>query len=99
MPTSNKAKIDHRRNMEKSLVATLHDKIDALASAQLKEDKTDNKSDYKIVNEYVKEELINLYNEYGMTFEISLRRNNIYIRFFTGKLFEPQKFSFRSCQE
>ena len=54
MPSMSKAKLEHRRNMEKMLVATLHDKIDALASAQLKEDKEDKKSDYKIVNEYTK---------------------------------------------
>ncbi len=54
MSNLSKAKIDHRRNMEKSLVAALHDKIDALANAQLKEDKEDKKSDYKIVKEYTK---------------------------------------------
>ena len=29
-----------------------------------------------------------LYKEYGVVFEISVRNNDVYIRFFTGGLFE-----------
>ena len=41
----------------------------------------------EIVTEQVKSELVELYERYGIMFEISLKNKCIYIRFFTGKLF------------
>jgi len=40
------------------------------------------------INDWVRNEILNLYKEYGITFEISLKGNFLYVRFFTGKLFE-----------
>jgi len=45
-----------------------------------------------VVTESIKEKLIYLYKEYKIMFEISIKHNNIYIRFFTGKIFEPNMF-------
>ncbi len=47
-----KSKIEQRRQSEKLLVATLRDKLDAHANAQLKEDHLTEKHDHKIINEY-----------------------------------------------
>lgn len=40
----------------------------------------------------VMETLINFYKKYNLDFEIIFRNNTIYMRFFTGPMFEPQIF-------
>lgn len=45
-----------------------------------------------VINEKVKEKLLALYEEYKIIFEISLKGNNIYIRFFTGPMFVTNMF-------
>lgn len=40
----------------------------------------------------VMETLTNFYNKYSLDFEIIFRNNTIYMRFFTGPMFEPQIF-------
>jgi len=41
-----------------------------------------------ILSQDVKENLLELYKKYGIMFEISIKGNDIFIRFFTGGLFE-----------
>ena len=50
-----------------------------------------------IITNNIKETLVQLYEEYGIPFEISIINNSLYIRFFTGPLFESSwKPSFSS---
>lgn len=37
----------------------------------------------------IMESLINFYTEYNLDFEIIIRNNTVYLRFFTGPMFEP----------
>lgn len=46
-----------------------------------------------IITENVKQLFVNLYEKYGVAFEISIKEGNIYIRFFTGKLFSTNGFA------
>ena len=49
------------------------------------------------ITQNIKETLVQLYEEYGIPFEISIINDSIYIRFFTGPLFESSwKPSFSS---
>jgi len=43
-------------------------------------------------SEDIKEQILELYKEYGIMFEISIKKNNIYIRFFNGAIFENIAF-------
>ena len=43
------------------------------------------------VNEFVKSEIIRLYREYGIMFEVSILGKDMYIRFYTDEMF-PKKF-------
>ena len=53
-----------------------------------------------IITNNIKETLAQLYEEYGILFEISIINNSLYIRFFTGPLFESSwKPSFSSNKE
>lgn len=45
-----------------------------------------------IVNSYIKSELVRLYKETGMMFEIYTDGKDIYMRFFTGSMFENKFF-------
>jgi len=45
-----------------------------------------------MISEYVQSELIKLYKEYGIMFEITLKDNYIYIRFHNGGLFNNNTF-------
>lgn len=47
-----------------------------------------------IISPAVKEKLIELYEKYNIMFEISIQKENMYIRFFSGPLFESPYFSF-----
>jgi len=55
MTRLSKPKQEKRRSIERQLVATLRDKLDALANAQLKEDTNFGKNGNRIVNEYTKQ--------------------------------------------
>lgn len=48
---------------------------------------------HSILSQSVQEQLVSLYKEYGTMFEISLKGNNIFIRFFNGGLFESIVYS------
>lgn len=49
-----------------------------------------------IINSAVKNGLLSLYEKYGIMFEISLKGNSLYIRFFTGGIFENKIVPFRT---
>jgi len=50
-----------------------------------------NAADVMISND-IKEEILRLYQIYGIMFEISIKGNELFIRFFTGALFESKWF-------
>jgi len=45
-----------------------------------------------VMTQSIKDKLVYLYEHYKIMFEISLKGNNIYIRFFSGKMFESNVF-------
>lgn len=46
----------------------------------------------QLLTSEIMETLINFYTKYKLDYEIVFRNNNIYIRFFTGPMFEPRIF-------
>ena len=59
----------------------------------------DDNSANLIINSEVKNELLSLYKKYGIMFEIALKENSLYIRFFTGGIFENKIVPFRTIDK
>jgi len=52
-----------------------------------------NKEDAEIrINAHVRNQIVQIYKQYGIMFEISLKGNFIYVRFYTGDLFDDKLF-------